>query len=1070
MFKRFSDQRGFTLIEVLVVVVLLGILSSIAIPIFSNQQKDAKDAQIKSHLNALNISIASAKVSDINSLYPDELPEDADIRPSGSDFTYIPKNGNQDYCLRGEIIGSPYLYFTNSSGVIIALDNTPERRNEEDIAAAEADCQSDNSVKPVLLEGYLDSDQHGVLTWNNIDADSYNLRTISGDIIDISVSNDDASSHTTVRTDSPLTLRSVFIVEAFKDGGSSLSNEVTLSPVEMKPPTTNLYIKNITSLNAEGKTLEQIKADNGVAANEPLFHHFTPYASKATLYWDEVAWAREYIVFKNGVEIYRGMNTELEITADLNTINDAYFVRVGNNLSVSEDSNIVNFSGPIEGSPFLYTANRLNLTNLWTDIGKTETLLWTRVPGATSYEIYISSNNSNFTRLGTSTSQSLEVSLPWGTGSYYYYIRAVGADGDVNSNKVQLSREHPVMQPPVLTSTLTRNNGSALNSAAAMHSTNTNWVNAVRNNAGVNSTWTAVQYARSYEYQYRTPGGEWSSIITTNRQIPSLLGISPAETIETRVRAKGWGENYSPWGTASDLTRPVPEPVLVSSPTVRGRAVSNTNFIEGSKGTYACIPETNIQYKARNNANTARPLPSNNTHYVASRTAEKNAQVVADWYRSVGRDVSEYGVSDRFDVSSWGSLGWSTTEPTTPTGSTGQRVLEQWNYRCGTSNGSVSNNVEDTAYFKTPPAFNTPAPSGTVYQFLGMENPNASGTANFVTGMKNGFNNSNRCTADAVIETEIAYKYGQTGTMVHSINSNRWGVMGSSETPGDSRSETHWFTYSRANYTPNHFKWIAREGRGWADIVREGLHGNSSQATGYWHWEDTFNNRYPATKRSPSAAYHSAPVVFNSRCSNAWGDGDSQFEFNTTTGSYDKYNVGTQTANGWRVLRLDMGNAGAGYKVVPYLESFCRMGYPNKAVPAGGITATWKNQDTANLRLINNTNAVISTHLNVSNFNSKMSTLKGYGASNTRILEINPINRNNTEISSSTAMNSACARFTDTSYYRGSLPASSGRLVAFTGAHGVATGSSTPTLPSDLVGNTGPWALYKHHRAKPPHY
>src|SRR5687768_17732927 len=84
--RRLSGKRcGFTLIEMLIVIVILGILATIVIPQFSNASVNAKENTLKDELRYLRTQIVVYKAQhhDIPPGYPNG---DRNAAPTGPDF------------------------------------------------------------------------------------------------------------------------------------------------------------------------------------------------------------------------------------------------------------------------------------------------------------------------------------------------------------------------------------------------------------------------------------------------------------------------------------------------------------------------------------------------------------------------------------------------------------------------------------------------------------------------------------------------------------------------------------------------------------------------------------------------------------------------------------------------------------------------------------------------------------------------------------------------------------------------------------------------------------------------
>jgi general secretion pathway protein G len=113
---RHSTRKAFTLVEILIVVIILGILAAIVIPQFTNASSDARNSSLASTLQTLRSQIELYKLQ-----HGDTLPN---LLTSGSGWA--PFTGTTSYGNPAQTFG-PYMQATPSNpenGFSTVIDST----------------------------------------------------------------------------------------------------------------------------------------------------------------------------------------------------------------------------------------------------------------------------------------------------------------------------------------------------------------------------------------------------------------------------------------------------------------------------------------------------------------------------------------------------------------------------------------------------------------------------------------------------------------------------------------------------------------------------------------------------------------------------------------------------------------------------------------------------------------------------------------------------------------------------------------------------------------------------------
>ncbi|MDI6716557.1 MAG: type II secretion system protein [Actinomycetota bacterium] len=73
--RYFRNEKGFTLIELMVVILIIGILVAIAVPVFNSARQSAYDRTCQANLRILDGAVETWKAANPTSPYPKNMTE-----------------------------------------------------------------------------------------------------------------------------------------------------------------------------------------------------------------------------------------------------------------------------------------------------------------------------------------------------------------------------------------------------------------------------------------------------------------------------------------------------------------------------------------------------------------------------------------------------------------------------------------------------------------------------------------------------------------------------------------------------------------------------------------------------------------------------------------------------------------------------------------------------------------------------------------------------------------------------------------------------------------------------------
>ena len=118
--KMKKNMKGFTLIELMIVVAIIGILAAIAIPNFLNYQCKAKQSEAKQGLRIVSTGIETYMT--LHDVYPQTLPQlDVSLALKRYGISWTSNNATRTYTITatGTLSGQTDTWTLNQSGALV---------------------------------------------------------------------------------------------------------------------------------------------------------------------------------------------------------------------------------------------------------------------------------------------------------------------------------------------------------------------------------------------------------------------------------------------------------------------------------------------------------------------------------------------------------------------------------------------------------------------------------------------------------------------------------------------------------------------------------------------------------------------------------------------------------------------------------------------------------------------------------------------------------------------------------------------------------------------------------------